>query len=103
MRFHTSRIALPLIASALALALSGCGKEQPRPNLTPPAALFQRPERPVMPPEAVSSEAAYEKWREDQADWGKKLDSLFYGACKWFEGAGMAVSCGAPPPETGGE
>lgn len=66
-------------------------------NLSPPAALFQRPEEPRMPLAAATSEAAYEKWREDQADWGKVLDSRFYTACQWFLVAGVKVECGVKP------
>lgn len=46
-----------------------------------------------MPAEAVTSEAAFEKWREDVADWGSALDARLYAACKWFEGVGVSVTC----------
>lgn len=47
-----------------------------------------------MPAEAVTSEAAFEKWREDVDDWGLAVDARLYAACKWFRGVGVRVHCG---------
>ena len=92
MRLLRSPIRLPLLASALVLA-SSCG-ERVASTPTPPADLFARPARPAMPAEAVTSEAAFEKWREDVGDWGELLNARLYAACKWFEGVGVKVECG---------
>lgn len=92
MQLLRSRIRLPLLASVLVL-VSSCG-DRVASTPTPPADLFARPARPVMPAEAVTSEAAFEKWREDVADWGATLDARLYAACKWFEAAGVTVDCG---------
>lgn len=48
-----------------------------------------------MPPEAVSSEAAYEAWREDVSDWGDGLAAQMRRACDWFRRAGVqSLDCG---------
>lgn len=49
-----------------------------------------------MPAEALNSEAAFEKWREDVSDWGDMLDARLLAACKWFESVGVGVECAAP-------
>jgi len=47
-----------------------------------------------MPPEALSSEAAYEGWREDVGDWGEEVAAIVDRACHWFADAGLtALRC----------
>ena len=82
-----------LLVSALAPATS-C---TPAASLTPPAELFHRPPKPVMPIAAVTSEDAYEDWREDVDDWGDDLDARIWAACRWFGDADIAVACGPTP------
>lgn len=98
MNFHRSPIARLLIVSA-AVLVSSCGA-QVRSTPTPPADLFARPARPQITPEALTSERAYEAWREDRNDWGIALDNAMWRACRWFADAGAAVTCGDTPPES---
>lgn len=50
-----------------------------------------------MPAAALTSETAFEGWRDDVDDWGRDGDRRFWAACKWFEDAGVKVLCGAEP------
>lgn len=77
--------------------LSSCAKQTPPANLAPPADLFARPAQPRIGSDALTSEKAYEAWREDTFDWGKALDARLYVACRWFADAGVAVTCGEAP------
>lgn len=78
-----------LLASALLLA-SGCGgREVARPQLTPPADLLSRPDRPRIPEAAATSEAAFAAYQEDVSDWGDGLAGQIDRACRWFQQAGV--------------
>lgn len=46
-----------------------------------------------MPPEAVTSEEAYEKWREDVNDWGDTVAGISDRACHWLQDAGVKLDC----------
>jgi len=83
---------LPL-ASALVLASSCHGRLPPPSNLRPPANLLKRADEPQITPEALTSEAAFEKWREDQADWGKENAGIIDRACWWMLDAGVKLDC----------
>lgn len=50
-----------------------------------------------MPPEAVSSEQAYEKWREDVNDWGEGNAGIIDRACWWLQDAGVKLDCSKRP------
>lgn len=64
----------------------------------PPADLFTRPAYPEIPAEAMANEQAYEAWREDGLDWGKRLDARFHAACIWAKAVLYpAVDCGTKP------
>lgn len=91
---RTSPIVRCLIASALALCSSCAERVAPLP--APPADLFDRPARPVMPAEALESEAEFERWREDVFDWGQALDARLAAACHWLRDAGHQVICKEP-------
>lgn len=69
---------------------SSCKDRLPPPaSLNPPADLLKRPDKPKMPPEALTSEAAFEGWREDVNDWGEGLAGTVDRACWWFKDAGV--------------
>ncbi|HYI43715.1 MAG TPA: hypothetical protein VD768_08855 [Sphingomicrobium sp.] len=50
-----------------------------------------------MPPEALTSEAAYEGWREDVNDWGETNAGVIDRACWWFQDAGIKLDCRKRP------
>jgi hypothetical protein len=65
---------------------------------SPPADLFTRPAYPEIPAEALTDERAYEAWREDGLDWGKRLDAGMYDACAWVKAVVWPdLDCGAKP------
>lgn len=77
---------------------SSCADKLPPPaNLNPPADLLARADKPVMPPEALTSEAAYEGWREDVNDWGETNAGVIDRACWWFQDAGIKLDCRKRP------
>lgn len=64
----------------------------------PPADLFTRPAYPEIPAEALTNEQAFEAWREDGLDWGKRLDSRFHAACAWMKSVlWRDLDCGVKP------
>ncbi|QNQ08276.1 hypothetical protein [Sphingomonas alpina] len=48
---------------------------------------------PVAPPEIATSEAAYEAYNEAVAAWGKRGWAQVARLCRYFNGAGMTVTC----------
>jgi hypothetical protein len=46
-----------------------------------------------MPAEALNSEAAYERWREDVNDWGDTTAGVVDRACWWLRDNGVELSC----------
>ena len=92
MRRQASLIKALALGSALACAQSCAGPASPR----LPADLFQRPAEPAIPPEAATSEAAYEKWNADHADWGRAVAAAFDNACAWLREAGLGATCPEP-------
>ena len=92
MRPQAFRIRLLLLGSALAL-VSSCGAKQERPVLHPPADLLSHPARPAIGTEALTSEQAYEGWRDDVDDWGKGNADIIDRACWWFQDAGVTLTC----------
>ena len=95
MRHATFPIRSLLLASLLVLALSSCGRERPRPNvsLTPPADLLSRAPEPAMPIEALTSEEAYERARDAQIEWGRDNANIIDRACLWLRAAGVKLEC----------
>lgn len=100
MQSATSPIRLLLLASALALASNCADKARvpPPADLTPPRNILQRADRPVMPPEAATSEDAFEDWRENVDDWGEANAGVVDRACWWFKDAGVPIDCREPRP-----
>lgn len=96
MRPQLFRIRPLLLASALVLA-SSCAANQARPGLNPPADLLRHPPRPAIGTDALTSEQAYEHWRDDVDDWGKGNAAIIDRACWWFQDAGVTLAC-APRP-----
>lgn len=92
--FPTRLLAL---ASALALVSSCAGKPPIAARSRPPVDLFARPDRPEIPLEALTSEAAYEGWRDDDHDWGTAIAGVIDRACWWFVDAGYVLNCRPRP------
>jgi hypothetical protein len=78
---------------ALASSCGGAGRTPPPANLEPPPTLLARADKPVMPAEAVTSEQAYEAWREDVNDWGEENAGIVDRACWWLKDAGVKLDC----------
>lgn len=51
-----------------------------------------------MPPEAATSEDAFEDWRENVDDWGEANAGVVDRACWWFKDAGVPIDCREPRP-----
>lgn len=96
MRPQPFRIRPLLLASALVL-VSSCGVKVPPPALAPPADLLRHPVRPAISADALTSEQAYEAWRDDVDDWGKANADIIDRACWWFQDAGVVLTCAARP------
>lgn len=57
--------------------------------------------RPVLPIDAVNSEAAYDRWNNDALDWGERRDLLAFRWCSLYNSFAPPASrsnCG-PRPE----
>jgi hypothetical protein len=57
-----------------------------------------RADKPVLPAEAVNSEAIYERWREDVNDWGEANAGVADRACWWLQDAGVRTLNCRPRP-----
>jgi len=91
-----------LLASALVL-VSSCGDKAripPPANLNPPANLLTHADEPAITAEAATSEAAYERWREDHSDWGTDNAGIIDRACWWFQDAGITTLTCRDRPDT---
>jgi len=42
-----------------------------------------------MPPEALTSEEAYEQARDAKIEWGRENAGIIDRACRWFQRAGV--------------
>jgi len=112
MRFPASRIRLLLIASVPVLASSCAGRPPSTVSLNPPAKLFGCSDaetsadpagclvRPRIPADALTSEKAFEAWRDDIDDWGKREEAQRYAGCVWLKKVGVTVNCGPQPVST---
>lgn len=98
MHSHGSRIRRLALASALVLASSCNGKPTPPASLNPPADLFAAEPAPQITTEALTSERAFERWRDDRDDWGKRGWAALHTACRWFADAGVPVTCPSSAP-----
>jgi len=78
----------------LVLASSCAG----RPDLPrPPADLLARPDKPAIAAEALTSERAFEAWRDDVDDWGTANAGTIDRACWWLADAGLKLDCRPRP------
>lgn len=84
MRLPRSRMRRSLIASALALALCGCGSTVVRP---PVADLSPAPE-PMISAEALTSAAALDAYDVEHEAWGRGEHGKVVRLCRWFEAMG---------------
>lgn len=93
MRHATCLTKLLLIVSVL-VPVSAC-KPKPRPQvaISPPADLLSRQAEPATPPEALTSEEAYERSRDAKIEWGRQNAGIIDRACRWMKDAGVSLSC----------
>ena len=66
-------------------------------SISPPPDLLTREDRPVITPEAATSEQAYEDWRDDVDDWGMDNASIIDTACWWLQDAKVKLDCRPRP------
>ena len=87
---------LLLLASVLA-PVSAC-KPKPRPQvaLQAPADLLSRQAEPATPPEALTSEEAYERSRDAKIEWGRANAGIIDRACQYLKDAGVKLDCAKP-------
>lgn len=78
----------PLLVLALACALSpGCATTPPAEAPIPPPDLFARAPRPTPEADALTSEAAYERWVSALDAWGRDNARRLDAACRWWRAA----------------
>lgn len=99
MRPGISPIRFLALVSVAGLASSCGGNVRPTVQLSVPADLLQRRDRPPIPVEAVASEAAYEGWRDDVQEWGEENAGIIDRACAYLKDAGVTLTCRARPQQ----
>ena len=86
----TCPMLLRRLALVSACALSGaCATTPPAagPVGHPPAELFARADRPEPGPDALTSDAAYERWVSALDAWGRDNARRLDAACRWWREA----------------
>ena len=104
MRPKTFLIRCSALVSALALVSSCSGRDaDARLNLSAPPAIERaqaEDQRPALPIEAGTSEAAYEGWISDVFDWADRRNLLAYRWCQLWNrtvAGDNPVDCGPAP------
>lgn len=89
-----------LIAASLSLA-GGCASRTVTRPLFPPAADLRVAPKPVLAPEAVSSEAALDQYDVDLEAWGEDGWKAVGRICRWAveNGARLTFACPATGPD----
>ena len=98
MRFPRSLTLAPLLAASL-LLVTGCASRERVTPIYPPSADLAVEAKPVMPPEAVRSEAVGIAHDIAVEGWGERGWATVGRLCRWAADNGMkGLSC-PPPPE----
>lgn len=85
-----------LLVSALALASCSASRVPLLPPSAPPVADLTVEPEPPLGVEALTSEAAYERWNDSIRAWGRKGWDQVARLCRWHGTRGAELSC--PPP-----
>lgn len=98
MRFPRSLTLAPQLAASL-LLVTGCASRERVTPIYPPSADLEVEAKPIMPPEAVRSEAAGIAHDIAIEGWGERGWGAVGRLCRWAADNGMkGLSC-PPPPE----